>query len=146
MDIVPGPSGEALRIGPTTTLVKIPGSATGGRLGVVEMHVPGGFDGPPPHVHGSVEHLWVVRDGAVDLLVGDRTSRAAAGDLVLVPSGVPHSFSTAASGPVVLLEVDLGRALDGYLRELRDVLGEGPVDPGAVAAVMARHDTAVVRS
>ena len=146
MDIIPRASGEILRIGPTTTLVKIPGSATGGRLGVVEMHVPGGFDGPPSHVHASVDHLWLVREGDVDLLVGDRVSRAAAGDLVLVPSGVPHSFSTARSGPVVLLEVDLGRALDGYLRELQDVLGEGPVEPGAVAAVMARHDTAVVRS
>ena len=145
MDVIASSSGEALRIGPTTTLVKIPGSATGGRLGVVEMHVPAGFTGPPPHVHACVEHLWVVRDGWVDLVVGDRTSRAGAGDLVLVPPGVPHTFSTAASGPAVLLQVDLGRALDGYFRELRDVLGEGPVDPRAVAAVMARHDTAAVR-
>ena len=142
--IAPSGSGEELHIGPTSTVVKIPGSRTGGRLGVVEMRLPAGFDGPPPHVHRSVDHLWVVLSGSVDLVAGDHTHRAGAGDLTLVPSGVPHTFSTTTSGPAVLLEVDLGRALDGYLRDLRDVLGRGPVDAGAVAAVMARHDTAVV--
>ncbi len=58
-----------------------------------------------------------------------------------MPAGVPHTSSTERSAGATILEVDLGRALDGYLRELQAVIGSGPVDPAAVAEVMSRHDT-----
>lgn len=49
-------AGLALRIGPTTTVVKVPGQATEERFGAVEMRLEGGWAGPPPHV--VVDHLW----------------------------------------------------------------------------------------
>jgi mannose-6-phosphate isomerase-like protein (cupin superfamily) len=143
-DVVRNEDGERLDIGPTVTLVKVPGTGTGQRFGVVQMRIPGGFAGPPPHLHGSVDHLWVVQEGELDLTVDGRAVRARAGDLGLVPAGTSHTFSTALTGPALLLEVDLGRALDGYLRDLRDALGAGVVDPVAVAAVMRSHDTVPV--
>jgi quercetin dioxygenase-like cupin family protein len=137
-------TGRSLRIGPTTTVVKVPGTATADRFGAVEMRVEGGWAGPPSHVHAVVNHLWYVLTGKLDLLVGGETIRARAGDLAVVPAGVQHTFSTAGCGAATVLELDLGRALDGYFRELEQVLGAGPVDPVAVAQVMRRHDTVPV--
>lgn len=136
--------GDRMQIGPTVTVVKVPGALTAGRFGVVEMHVPADFAGPPPHVHRSVDHLWGILDGTLDLLLDGRCRRAGAGDLALVPAGTVHAFSTAAGGPAVLLEVDIGRALDGYFRELREAIGAGPVASEVVERVMARHDTMAV--
>ena len=140
---VPAGTGETLAIGPTVTVVKLPGAATAGRLGVVQMHIGADFAGPPPHVHQHIDHLWYVTDGTIELLLGGERIRAAAGDLALVPAGVAHSFNTHGSGPATVLEADVGRALDSYFRELRDALGTGAVDPRTVAEVMRRHDTAI---
>ncbi len=139
---VPAGTGEALAIGPTLTVVKLPGAATEGRLGVVQMHIGADFAGPPPHVHQHVDHLWYVIDGTIELLLGGERTDAETGDLALVPAGVPHSFSTLGRGPATVLETDVGRALDSYFRDLRDALGSGTVDPRTVAEVMRRHDTA----
>ncbi len=134
-------SGEALAIGPTRTVVRVAGASTSDRLSVVEMHLPGGWDGPPVHVHEVVDHVWYVVAGQVEVLIDGQRTRARAGDVTLVPQRVAHTFSTLDSGPATLLEVDSGRALDGYFRDLSRVLGTGVVDPAAVGAVMRRHDT-----
>lgn len=134
--------GERLTAGPTATVVKVPGAATDGRLSAVEMHLGGGWDGPPPHVHGSVDHLWWVLDGRVRLRVGDEVHDLGAGACAFVPAGVPHGFSTVGSDGAVVLQVDTPRALDGYFRELAAVFPDAaPPDPAAVGAVMGRHDT-----
>lgn len=138
---VPAAAGEVLAIGPTQTVVKLPGAASADRLGVVQMHVSADFAGPPPHAHQHVDHLWYVIEGTVELLLGGERVSAKPGDLALVPAGVAHSFSTQGCGPATLLEADVGRALDSYFRELRDALGTGAVDPRTVAEVMRRHDT-----
>ena len=39
--------GEVLRAGPTVSVVKVAGTSTDDRLGVVEMHLEAGWDGPP---------------------------------------------------------------------------------------------------
>lgn len=134
-------SGDRLAIGPARTVVRVAGASTRDRLSVVEMHVPGGWDGPPVHVHEVVDHVWYVVTGQVDVLIDGQRTRARSGDVALVPRGVAHTFSTLDSGPVTLLEVDSGRALDGYFRDLERVLRTGVVDPAAVGAVMRRHDT-----
>ena len=137
----PASSGEVLVIGPTRTVVKVAGASARSRLSVVEMHLPAGWAGPPPHVHDVVDHVWYVVAGQVDLVVGGARTRAGAGDVALIPRGVDHTFSTLDCGPATLLEVDTGRPLDGYFRDLEHILGTGPIDAVAVGEVMRRHDT-----
>ena len=138
-------AGEVLPVGPTRAIIKIAGSATGGRLSVVEMHIDSDWAGPPVHVHEVVDHLWYVVAGQLDLLIGNERFRAEVGDVALVPAGIQHTFSTIGHGPARVLEVDSGRALDSYFRDLEQVLGNGPVDSTAVQEVMLRHDTRPVR-
>lgn len=134
--------GEQLDAGPTTTVVKVSGAATGGRLGFVEMRIDAGWAGPPPHVHRRVCHVWYVLEGALQLTIGEETGLHGAGTSVFVPAGTPHGFGTPEGRPAVLLQVDTPMALDGYFRELTDAFPPGrPVDPDLVGEIMRRHDT-----
>lgn len=143
MTVVSEPGeGERLIAGPTVTIVKVPGNATGGRLGVVEMHLQADWPGPPSHVHEEVEHCWYVLEGSVTLTIDDDTSRFGPGSCLFVPAGTPHAFSTADGPAAVVLQVDSPRPLDDYFRELAAAFPPGePVDPAEVADIMRRHDT-----
>lgn len=136
---------EVVVAGPSRNLVRLPGRITGGRLSLMEMDIDPGWQGPPPHVHRVVDHLWYVLAGEVEVTVDGRTARHAAGDVAFVPAGLPHGFSTLHTSGVRMLQIDSPQSLDGYFRDLATALaaGEHP-DPGDVAAIMARHDTTAV--
>ena len=51
--------------------------------------------GIPSHRH-TYEELFIVHGGRGTYTVGDTTVEAAAGDVVLIPSGVPHCFANNA--------------------------------------------------
>jgi quercetin dioxygenase-like cupin family protein len=51
--------------------------------------------GIPSHRH-TYEELFIVHGGRGTYTVGDTTVEAGAGDVVLVPSGVPHGFANNA--------------------------------------------------
>ena len=59
--------------------------------------VPGG--GPPPHAHPYAE-FFVIHDGSARFQVGDDAIEAEAGDVVIVPADVTHSFINPGSGPL----------------------------------------------
>jgi quercetin dioxygenase-like cupin family protein len=50
---------------------------------------PGG--GPRLHRH-PYEEIFIVEDGAALFTAGDETIEAVAGDIVVVPAGMPHKF------------------------------------------------------
>lgn len=134
--------GKRLVAGPTTTLVKVPGATTDGRLSAVEMHLDGGWEGPPPHRHERIDHLWWVLDGEVAFQIGDTTNRATAGTCVFVPAGATHGFSTAGGAGAVVLQVDTPEALDGYFADLAAAFPNAtPPVPAVVGEIMHRHDT-----
>jgi quercetin dioxygenase-like cupin family protein len=58
--------------------------------------------GPPLHVHPYSE-TWVVKKGEADFTVGDATTRARPGDIVVVSANVPHRFENAGSGRLELV-------------------------------------------
>ena len=142
---LPG-EGEELRAGPTVSVVKVPGTANDGQLGVVEMRLDAGWEGPPLHVHKHVHHIWYVLEGDVMFNVAGQSDRYPKGSCLYVPAAVPHGFSTRGGGSATVLQVDTPRSLDGYFRDLAQSFPPGqPVDPAAVAAVMRRHDTYPVK-
>ena len=134
---------EAIPAGPSMTLVRVPGSATGARTSAVEMRIDGGWEGPPPHVHEVVDHLWYVVDGEVTMALRDDPPRTfGPGACAYVPAGVPHTFSTSGTAGVTMLQVDTGQPLDGYFRDLAAAFPPGqPVDRTKVGEIMRRHDT-----
>lgn len=134
---------EAIPAGPAVTLVRVPGDATGARTSAVEMRIDAGWEGPPPHVHDVVDHLWYVLEGEVTVALGDEPPRTCGrGACAFVPVGVPHTFSTSGTDGVTMLQVDTGQPLDGYFRDLAAAFPPGhPVDRTKVGEIMRRHDT-----
>jgi uncharacterized protein (TIGR03086 family) len=49
--------------------------------------------GPPKHVHQEHDEIWYVLDGAFRFALGDREFDVQAGELVVGPRGVPHTFA-----------------------------------------------------
>ena len=93
----------------------------GAELVLVEWVDPGGDpDQPMPlaplHVHHHDDEAWYVVEGALGFRVGDDVVAAGAGDAVIVPRGVAHTFWNATAGPC--------RYLIAMTREIKAIIDE----------------------
>lgn len=112
--------GQAYLIGPEMVTIKVPGAETEGTQLVVEVSTPPG-GGPPLHTHPAQEIFFVldgefefptVRDGQTVV------TRAGAGAVVHVPSGIPHTYHNAGSGRGRFLAVLSPAAdMEGFFKE-----------------------------
>lgn len=69
----------------------------------VNNHPPG--DSADLHTHEE-DHILVMRSGRMRWTVDGETVESGAGDVILVPSGVEHSFEVLGDEPVKLLCVE----------------------------------------
>ncbi|MFJ6676157.1 cupin domain-containing protein [Actinosynnema sp. NPDC091369] len=60
--------------------------------------------GPPVHTHPYAE-IFIVLEGAVRLVAGDRAVDATPDEVCVVDAGVPHSFTNAGPGRARLVNV-----------------------------------------
>ncbi|AWM36213.1 Quercetin 2,3-dioxygenase [Gemmata obscuriglobus] len=95
--IVPAGEGRRLNVLGDNQLVRLTGADTGGSFTLIEQTNPPGV-GVPLHAHANEDELLHVLEGAMDLTVGGRTTRAEAGAVVLLPRNVPHAFVTVGPG------------------------------------------------
>lgn len=67
------------------------------------------MDSPPGSGVGLHKHpyaeVFVVQEGEATFTVGDDTVEVTAGQIVVVPAGVPHKFVNSGAGP--LRQVDI---------------------------------------
>jgi quercetin dioxygenase-like cupin family protein len=72
----------------------------------------------PAHVHPAQEERFEVLAGHVRFRVGGRTERANAGDRVVAPAGIRHSFKNVGKTEARLrVEVEPALDLRGFLEE-----------------------------
>jgi mannose-6-phosphate isomerase-like protein (cupin superfamily) len=138
--------GEQVGGGPIGARILEDGSHTGHRLGVVQATLPPGPAQPPQHIHHEHDETFIVTAGTVRFTSGNDFVDAEAGTVVVVPIGVPHTFSNplaATASFIGLMTPDL------YIQYFRD-LTQLPLDqqglllPADVARTMARYATEVV--
>ena len=55
--------------------------------------------GPGLHTH-PYEETFIIYEGSVRFRIGDQTVDGTAGDLFVVPAGVPHGFVNSGSTPI----------------------------------------------
>jgi uncharacterized protein (TIGR03086 family) len=87
----PGPWTGAIWIAGSLVTVK-PTVGDGAVASAVEIWEREG-SGPPKHVHREHDEIWYVLQGAFRFALGDREFDVHAGELVVGPRGVPHTFS-----------------------------------------------------
>lgn len=102
--LVDSTSGAAFEDGDDRGRVLIAGADTGGAYSLMELTVaPRGGGGFGPHRHGAVDEVFVVRRGALELLLDHAIKTVRAGDVVRVPAGTRHGYRNISGEPVELL-------------------------------------------
>lgn len=78
------------------------GENTGGQLAVMEVQLVAGQE-PPLHTHSTDDEAFYVLDGAISFRIGNETTLAQAGEFVLLPRGVEHTFRIIGDSARALL-------------------------------------------
>ncbi|MGH2359184.1 MAG: quercetin 2,3-dioxygenase [bacterium] len=81
-----------------------------------EAIVPAG-GGPPPHIHSREDESFYVVSGNLEILLGDSTYQAKAGDFVFVPRGTVHRFKNVGGSTAVQLVTFVPAGMEGFFRE-----------------------------
>jgi mannose-6-phosphate isomerase-like protein (cupin superfamily) len=73
--------------------------------------------GPELHTHPYAE-VFVIQDGEVTFTAGDETIEAKAGQIVVVPAGLPHKYVNSGAGRSRHIDIHTsGRMITTWLEE-----------------------------
>ncbi|HYK34774.1 cupin domain-containing protein [Alloacidobacterium sp.] len=94
--------GKPHSLGFSSFVFKVLSEETGGGLFIIEhTHlIPGG---PPLHLHLNQEEWFYVMEGEVAFQVGEQRIQLYAGESILAPRRVPHTFSSVSTTPSRML-------------------------------------------
>lgn len=98
--------------------IRMRGDDTDGRMGMTEQVVPGGFPGPPLHVHPEFEETFYVLSGTLAFRVGDEAREAGPGAVAHIPRGVPHTFANPGDDPARALVIVTPAGFEAYFEAL----------------------------
>ena len=98
--------------------VRLHSEETEGQLGLIEQIVPGGYPGPPTHVHPDFDETFYVIEGTLGFRIGDRAHEAGPGTIAFVPRGTPHTFANASAKPARSLVLVTPGGFERYFEEL----------------------------
>lgn len=142
VSIVGPHDGETIQLGPTRMRILEDGATTSHRLGIGEITLAPHTGGPPQHRHARHDEGFYVVSGMARFTVGDTDYDAAAGTLVMIPPGAPHTFANPTDDTTVVLNTFTPDLYVQYFRDLRDMIASGrALDAEAVIDVMARYAT-----
>jgi quercetin dioxygenase-like cupin family protein len=83
-------------------LIRIPAAATNGSYSVMEIVASPG-DSTPVHLHEKEEEHFLIVEGTVRFLYGDKTFDATAGTMVTCNRGIPHAWGNATDAPIRMM-------------------------------------------
>ena len=121
-----GKTGEApsVRLIGLEAIFRLRGQATGGAFSLVEHPIaPGTL--VPPHTHSREDEYSYVLEGEVGVKIGDQEFLATAGDIIVKPRGVSHTFWNPGPRPARLLEIIAPAGFESYFEEMAHVLNAG---------------------
>jgi quercetin dioxygenase-like cupin family protein len=102
-----------------------------------EAVVPEG-GGPPPHVHSEEDETFYIVRGSLEILLGDRTHLAKAGDFVYVPRGTVHRFKNVGSGAAVQLVTFSPAGIEKFFQEVFPAVKDRKAAPPPVTEELIR--------
>ncbi len=107
--------------------------STDGKYGLVDMIEVTAGDMPPLHVHHTHDEGFLLLAGELSLFLPDREIALRAGEFVLAPRGVPHTYQVGDS-PARWLVLSTPA---GFERFVEDVAALDEVTPEALTATGA---------
>jgi quercetin dioxygenase-like cupin family protein len=116
-------------------LVKAGARDGDGQLSVFETVLPGGYSGPPLHLHRQTAEAFLVLEGTVVFTVGETEAELETGAFALAPPHLLHTFFNPEEAEARCLTIAAPGGVEGFIREAAHA------DPAELAALGARHDT-----
>jgi quercetin dioxygenase-like cupin family protein len=130
--------GRSLWVVGDTYTIKATGDSTNGAFALIEASVPPG-GGPPPHVHGREDEAFYLLDGELEVLTGQSTTSAYAGDFVYLPRGIVHGFTNPGVIPARMLILTAPAGFERFFAEAGVPARPGeqapPLDPADFARI-----------
>jgi len=119
------------------SLVTIRVSMSDGQDGisVLEHRVPHGFS-PPLHLHRAEDDVLHVLEGEFRVKVKDQEQRLVAGDVLLTPKGVPHTYRVESAPEGRCLTITVRGDFERFVRAVSR-LAERPELPAPAGAPSA---------
>ena len=117
-------------------------------LSVIKHWLPFG-ESPPLHIHDSEDEVFHIIEGNVRFIVGDEIIEKTAGDSLVAPKGVPHTFVVDSADGAKLVTVTAHGDFEAMIHEVSRPATDaglpepsGPPTPEMAAAlteICARH-------
>jgi mannose-6-phosphate isomerase-like protein (cupin superfamily) len=117
--------------------MRISSGETNSRYAVMEVIAGPGF-GPPLHIHQNEDEHFVVLEGSVSFVCGDRTFNATAGTAFTVPKGVPHTWANLSETDIRMLGVFVPGGLEQFFLKAQGVSASD------IEALAASHGMVIV--
>jgi quercetin dioxygenase-like cupin family protein len=76
--------------------------------------------GAPAHISSTEDKLFVVIEGQLKFLIGDRTEVVGPGARVIIPRGVIHGFTNVGSGDARHILVSTPRHQEEFFRDMHN--------------------------
>lgn len=137
----------------TLVTVRVPHDGGEDGISVLESLAPHG-DSAPLHVHRSQDETFHVLEGRLRLRVGDADLRIGAGETLLAPKGVPHTYRVESPAGARWLVITIGSDFERFVRassrgadspELPAPQGSPTSEQAGAFAVTAReHDIELI--
>jgi len=132
----------------TEVIIKVSHLDGSDGVSVLEHRAPHG-DSPPLHVHRNEDEIFYILEGEMLFRVADRDVHAHAGDTLLAPKGISHTYRIASTDGARWLTIIRGGDFEGLVRSCgRPAERSGLPDPSgpptpeqteALAVVCSQH-------
>ncbi len=106
-------------------IVRAESTDTNGICAVLEMHHPPNF-GPPLHVHTHEDEGFLVTQGIYRFTVGEVERTLQAGEFIMAPRTVPHSFRCAGPEQGRMLVYLTPAGGEAYFEEMSRIAMDDP--------------------
>lgn len=137
--------GEATPFPGHTVLSLVSGADLPANISLLELDVPPKTVAAPPHIHSNEDEIFVVLEGGVTFLNGDKSVPAAAGAVASLPRGHWHGFWNPHDAPAKLLLIIAPAQFETFFDEVvMKIRAENPGSPEAVGAIIGQ--TAAARN
>lgn len=80
----------------------VKGAETEGKYAVMDVTVLPGCE-PPMHVHSHEDESYYITEGSINFLIGDETHAANAGDFIVMPKHLKHTFKVLTPSAKMLM-------------------------------------------
>ena len=110
---------------------------------VLDMTIKPGF-GAPAHISATEDKLFIVIEGKLKYLVGDKTEVVGLGARVLVPRGMVHGFTNVGSTDARHILVSTPRRHEEFFRDLHNIPEPREQHMHLLPEIAARHDQTIV--